>query len=281
MGTVIRRMLSSCGVVAVLAASVLVPVLVPASPASAVPGVGWYTGSSAWSSAATRTVKVDCPTGQRVLGGGGWANDNGARTVLLTELRPIRGGLDSFQASAVEPTRGFAASWQLNAYAICAPAQAGHEIKEASTSSGSPTFAGVDARCTAGRRAVQAGARITAGTAGTVGLHMVRTDGPLTIGRATARETVASGVTWTLTAYVICVSGLPGQHVEGEIFAGPDALMGCRSGRLHGIGGGGGVYDLGPYWLQGVVPNSNLGAGAVYMTGAIPERMAMHITCAT
>ncbi|HEU5109234.1 MAG TPA: hypothetical protein VFT95_11885 [Micromonosporaceae bacterium] len=272
-----RRLLRYCGVAALLA----VPLLVPATPASAVPGVNWNINSSGWSSASTRTVKVDCPSGQRVLGGGGWANDNGARTVMLTELRPIRAGLDSFQASAVEPTRGFSASWQLNVYAICAPAPAGHEIREASTSSGSPTFAGVDARCGSGRRAIQAGARITTSTPGTVALHMVRTDGPLTIGRATARETTSSGVTWSLTAYVVCVSGVPNQHVEGQVSAGPDALMGCRSGRLHGIGGGGGLYDMGPYWIQGVVPNSNLGAGAVYMTGAIPEQMAMHITCAT
>jgi hypothetical protein len=273
------RLVAFCGALTVVGAGLVVP----AAPAFAVPGLQRVEAVSAFNSDSSRTVTATCPSGTRVIGGGGNANDNGVHKVMLTELRPVFGGLDSFRATAVEPVpNGIASSWNLTAYALCAPSPAGIEMRSASTTPTSDIFQVVNVGCSSGKRAVTAGAVIN-GAAGAVGLHLVRPDGPLTIARANAREVIFTGFTWSLTTYVVCVSGFANQHSEAVVSNGPQAVMGCTSGMIHSVGGGGAVFDDGPYFLQSVIPVLGLSAASVSMTAAAPNGngIVVQSTCAT
>jgi hypothetical protein len=111
-----------------------------------------------------------------------------------------------------------------------------------------------------------------------LGLQMVRTDGPLGIGRATAREG-ANGYSgdWTLTSSAVCAKPLGSIHAETDVAPRPlDTILSHSCGAnewTRGIGGGGALTDGGPVWLRTLAPvldGTNLPKGVVVgMTGPL------------
>jgi hypothetical protein len=125
-----------------------------------------------------------------------------------------------------------------------------------------------------------AGGRVNAPD-GQVGLTMVRPDGPLTIGRASAR--VAPGgfwESWTVDSFAICAYPVPNQRNVGRIESDAIAVQWCPVGtRANGLGGGGGTVDLGPYYLQAIAPQAELNRVFVKMTGLQNGGTMAQVTC--
>jgi hypothetical protein len=88
----------------------------PGAPGiSALQRVDAVSGSS---SASSKTVSVNCPSGKRVVGGGARVTGSGANRVSITENFPDSDGV-KWNARAAEVV-GTQATWELQAYALCA-----------------------------------------------------------------------------------------------------------------------------------------------------------------
>jgi hypothetical protein len=167
------------------------------------------------------------------------------------------------------------------------------------------TFQHVASRCPDGTVAWGSGAEIHAinsegrqAPSGQIGLQLMRTSGPLDIVRATGRESVTGHPgRWHLSAYAICAKRLitganprpwilvdPELHADGNVSSGTYASARCPDGfRTHGLGGGGGITDGGPAWLQSIAPHFDLKGVEVRMTGLLNPSiggMVAHQTCA-
>ncbi len=151
-----------------------------------------------------------CPSGTKVLGGGGWVFVNGrtpdSERVVLSEMRPApstTGGRDTFEAGAFELSPGTNANWSLQAFAVCAPPIAGlHLVVGRSISSNSLQRALVD--CGSNNEAIYGvGSRILGanGQATLIGETSETSHQAL----AQAREDVDgfSGI-WELDVFAVC-----------------------------------------------------------------------------
>jgi hypothetical protein len=218
-----------------------------------------------------------------IMGISGVVDDFGANAVRLIYLEPMSNTLFRvIAASAV----GFNQSWQLGIAARCAPAPAGYAIiPSPPTTPSSATFQQAIATCTNGRIAIGAAARVNVDNAGSreVALQLVRTSGPMDIVRATARED-ANGFAgnWSVTAYAICVNGVPGQAPApgGLAFGTSETSVACPNNTfVHGYGGGGSTSDVtGNVWLNGISA-SNQTASASF-TGVPGDGIVAQAICA-
>ena len=249
-------------------------------------------GTSSDSNASKRDAAV-CPPDERVVGGGAWADDHGDGQVRLTQLQPMQsGGRDSFVVAAQEPDTGYAEGWHLQAYAVCAPAASvpGHLIVASAPASTNGAFVATAAGCPAGKKVIGSGAALRTSdgvglVGGQVGLQVSRAAGPLDITRAAAHED-ADGFSspWTLTSFAICVTGIPGQHADTVLEAGPVVDPRCQPAGLlptivHGPGGGAGLNDSGLTWLQVIYPYSDLTGVLVAMSGPSRDGVVAQGVC--
>src|SRR5689334_7699488 len=101
-----------------------------ATPAFAIEGVHRVDAQSATNSSSPKTIPASCPLNERVIGGGGWAEDTNPseHRLALTQLRPehtvdevdgTNDVQDSYTVSAAETTPT-SLGWSVKAYAICA-----------------------------------------------------------------------------------------------------------------------------------------------------------------
>jgi len=109
--------------------------------------------------------------------------------------------------AASEDQTGFAGTWALQAYAICADPPPGLQIVSATGTAGSDAFQAVTASCPPGKFAIGAGGRINGG-GGQVDLNTIAEGGFWSL-RTTAGGTEDldgfSG-TWSVTAFAVCVT---------------------------------------------------------------------------
>ncbi|HEX8121709.1 MAG TPA: hypothetical protein VF549_10650 [Solirubrobacteraceae bacterium] len=93
----------------------------PPGPAGApgTSGVEIVSAATGSSSSDTRSGRVDCPAGKRILGGGADVDSDSspAPHVYLTDSI---GSLTSWQANAAEDEGGVEENWHITVYAICA-----------------------------------------------------------------------------------------------------------------------------------------------------------------
>jgi hypothetical protein len=96
----------------------------PGQLESGVPGAPGISGLqrvdavSGSSSASSKSVSVNCPSGKRVVGGGARVTGSGANRVSIIENFPDSDGV-KWNARAAEVV-GTSATWELQAYALCA-----------------------------------------------------------------------------------------------------------------------------------------------------------------
>jgi hypothetical protein len=174
-------------------------------------------------------------------------------------------------------------SWQLVGYAVCAERPSGYTIQIGNSGWAKATYkSSYTPKCPAFLKVFGAGGEVHAPN-GQAGLTLVRPDDALTIGRAAARV-ASSGFSeqWSVTSYAICADPQPGQQYVGTLARNWNAAVGCPAGmKVEGIGGGGGLVDLGPYYLRKIAPfevNGNTGAAAE-MTGTPNGGMVIEATC--
>jgi hypothetical protein len=168
-------------------------------------GLEMVHAHSATGSTATRTAIATCPRGTRLVSSGGSVHD-GVGQVLLTAVEPSA-DLTSVTVAAHEDANGYAGSWSLSAYAMCADELPDLELVVADTETDSSASKSVTAFCPRGTDLHGAGV-LTIGQAGHIHLTGVRiVDDWIGVG-VDARE-AAPGVdrNWSLRAYAICAAG--------------------------------------------------------------------------
>jgi len=265
-----RRFASVLAALVVVVSTQAVAQLATADSASALPGrVRVFSDTTAFDTSPTKSAFAVCPSGTRVVGGGGWAFDNDAGKVHFTRLEPFHSSaIDTYAVEAAsEP--GFAGNWWLQAYAICVTAPAGYQVvASAPTTSASPTFVSKFVDCPGNLKLLGTGAKITNGGR-EVGVQRTASDGGLTRALSTARED-ANGYSgnWTLTSYGVCASPVAGASNAVTQTSGSVAIGNCPTGTAaHSVGGGGPFFDAGPVFLTVLFPMSNAGQVEVAMSG--------------
>jgi hypothetical protein len=178
----------------------------------------------------------------------------------------------------------------MQGYAVCANRDAldGYVIKH-KTVQVSSRFQHTAASCPSGTVAYGSGADVhlpgrNEGDAnGQVGLQLIRTSGPLDISRGAGRANNTFSGTWELTSWAICAKPAFGVHAEGTVVQGAFGTHACKTlgDQVTGPGGGGGLTDGGPVWLQVIYPYANLRRVDVQLTGTPIGGMVASAVCAS
>jgi hypothetical protein len=145
-----------------------------------------------------------CPPGERVLGSGAKILNHGSRVALQVARSSGPGDIARAQAREIRPV----GSWNLFAFAVCAPPPSGYEVKfEPSPQEASEQVKTAVAECGVGRSVIGAGGAITNVAPGNVALEEAYPD----IGtifqdvRAEAVEVVPTSQNWDfIVAAAIC-----------------------------------------------------------------------------
>jgi hypothetical protein len=273
------RVAALAGALAMAAAALVAVQLAGAAPAGAVTGIHKVTGLvSTNDSQPSKTVHVDCPVGERVIGGGGWVFPPAgadADKVGLTELRPVHpaSGVDSYVVTAQEITPNIATNWSVQSFVICASPVSGLNI----VSSVSNPFSEQDAFCPAGQKVLGSGGRVD-----NAANHVKLVEAtPFLAGdrvRVAAFDTIpGSTAIWTVTAFAVCAPAPAGYQVvfapSAATMSEPEkvAFVTCPAGtRVHGAAATtvGGTQGLA---LQVVYPFNALDKVEAFAVETIPN----------
>ncbi|MEU8136474.1 hypothetical protein [Streptodolium elevatio] len=222
----------------------------PASAASIPPGsVQVFAKSSPVNNLATKApFRANCPSGQRVLGGGAFTV--GGVHAVITQMQPIHTDSgDSFEVTAAADQFGIPSAWNFQVFAFCAavPAALGVEIV---SHANAPTSASTDqapSQCPGGKQLIGAGGKITNGN-GQVDLGtFTNSSGWFAFGSAAFAKEDADGFAgnYTVTGYSVCAKanafGDFQQFKTQFTTSAPSQsqIVACPSGlRLTGLAGG-------------------------------------------
>jgi len=266
------RLAATVGAIATVAAAQIGVQLVAAAPASALPGLQVVSAISPFNSLASKSITATCPAGKKVVGGGGRVNggvSGGNAKVGVTELRPFTGASDGFAVTGFESDNGFAGSWSVQAYAICANPVAGYQLVTNSNTPSSSSFQLTGVACPSGKRVIGAGARIN-NPAGQVSLQANNTDNPLSTQATAAGYEDIDGFAgnWGLTSYAICIPNpVAGFTIASAASANNSDIskivnVTCPGGtKVHGISFSTGAGNGDPI-LEALVPSNAVPSGA-------------------
>jgi hypothetical protein len=166
--------------------------------------------------ASSKTERAYCPTGTRVVGGGGgMLGGEVAEGLVITQMRPVHPlfGRDYYEVTVADPT-GAVDGWGTRATAICAPRLTNMSIEVANTTLSSDSVQLAEAQCPPGRKVVGNGAW-TNNTAGQVGLQVLRasTDGTRVYAQAHEDGDGYSGQ-WNVRAFAVCANAPAGYEIK-------------------------------------------------------------------
>lgn len=257
----VRRATSVLLLAGLIVGGAVVGGAVVAAPAAAVPGLTLVTAVSPLDSASSKEALAQCPSGTRVLGGGGYI-EGGDRQVHFIRLQAL-GSSDRFAAGAAE-NGAYPANWRVYAYGICGRAPAGLEYVSFQSPRNSHAYKQVYANCSPGKRVVSAGARVYGGN-GDVVLQRFTPGQDLVEVEAREDEDGYNGA-WMVWAHAVCADPLPGWElvVSTTPSNSNDKVNNvlCPAGkRLHGMGSavnGTSAPDAGQAIHTAVIPSAPL-----------------------
>jgi len=205
------RLLAGSAILAAAAAGLVAS----ATPASALSGVVTPQRTSVIDSSAEKVVEVGCPAGTKALGGS--AVLGGSTRLGVNSVVPGQdsSGNSSFTVLAREQRGGNAASWEVVATGLCAPAASVPGIEYVRTSSlfDSASSHQALAVCSPGKKVVGMGGLVDSQGPGQESLVLtaVRPAVDLTSVAASAWEAPGgySGP-WRVTAIAVCATPVPG-----------------------------------------------------------------------
>ena len=248
----------------VMTCGLLAATVVVAPAALAVPGLQLISAGSTYDSSASKRVRAVCPAGRQVVGVAA-SILNGQGQAILTGYRPVDGGSFSYaDVAAREDITGYAGSWSLTAYAICAMPVPGWQIVSATNVPASPSNAAVVATCPAGKRPLGFGGWIDNPGLGQVILndtYVTSTD--TATGAIGIEDELGFAGLWTVSAYAICADPVPGRQVVTSVSSldsiSPKSVsVSCPMGTtVHGLGAriSGSIQDT---TLDDLLPSANL-----------------------
>jgi hypothetical protein len=159
------------------------------------------------SSASSQMAKATCPSGESVLGGGGWISDTGGQVGLQVARASASGSL--FYAGSHEDASGYSGTYSTIAFAVCAPTPAGYAVVTTlSAASGSEDIKTAFADCPSGTQLLNAGGATSFTAPGEVSLTRTLVD-PVTAGQAeaVATENTATSASWdSIAGQTICAT---------------------------------------------------------------------------
>jgi hypothetical protein len=268
--------LFSLASVAVLLATAGVQV-VTSVPAAALPGFVRVVDYSATDSSPVKGMLAICPTGTRIIGGGAWIVNGGAR-VRLTRSFPLYAlptvDPTGWAAQAEEPDTGYADAWFIEVHAMCVRLSSvpGWTIINELYAESSRTYQSRNPGCV-GQYAIGVGGEVLDGD-GQVGLTQLRILDSLRGARATAREDFDGyALPWTLKAWVICADRIPNAAFYRTSKQAAGAGGTCPPGKfVHAVAGGAeATNDPAAVFLDGIRPqldtSGQLVKFSVRMTG--------------
>jgi len=265
-----------------------------APPAAALPALHMVItrNEGSFNQVNPKSAEANCPPGTLVVGGGGEIQGRQDWRFKLTGMEPKGAqGLkpSRFVASAVASSHSDPNQqdelWSLLAYALCVDAAAmqPYQIVSHTSLKTSGVFMSDAVRCLIPGTVAYSAGGLAPDPWGGFGLQMVRTSGPLDIGRATVRAAGNSVSTpWSMTTYVVCGPRKDGIAAYGNIVDGSWGSLQCPAAQqIHGAGGGLGLSDGGFTWLRNLFPNQNGLSMFVQMTASGPDSQTLaHATCA-
>ena len=152
----------------------------------------------------SKSAKVTCPSGKRVLGTGADLNTFPGQ-VLLDDLRPDS-GLTNVTVNALEDQTGNSTNWSVTAYAVCAAPVQGLTRVSAASPLDSTSNRVVHAACPGGRRLTGAGGDInTLNGQVVLDASFPELDASGS-GFAAFEDDTGNPANWSLTAYAICAN---------------------------------------------------------------------------
>jgi hypothetical protein len=228
--------------------------------ASTVPAATVTSALTAFDSTAAKTAVAQCPTGKRVIGGGGRVN--GAQHVVITRQEPTHNGAgDSFAVDAREDEVGFGGAWAVQAFAICSAPIAGLEIVSATSPVSSNAFTSLSASCSAGKFALGGGGKINGGN-GQVDLSTLAEGGTVSSRTTAAGTEDLNGFagTYSVTAFAVCANGAFADFQVVKVTSAQDSTdrkildAACPVGKRVT---GGAAFSSTPGVIESVSPDAN------------------------
>jgi hypothetical protein len=154
-----------------------------------------------------KNVNTACETpGHQVTGGGG-AVIGGFSEVVLARFR--RDPVNNWLATAFEDDGGFAGSWQLRSYAICATPLPGQEIVSNSSAQTSVPKS-VTATCPGDKRVVGVAGEVSDGLGQVLLDDMRPNPGLQSVTVTGVEDDTGTGISWAVSARAICADPPPG-----------------------------------------------------------------------
>ncbi len=239
--------------------------------ANPVAGRERISAPSALDSSSPKPAVATCPAGKQLTGIGGRIGGGGGE-VVFDDLIPAD-SLQQVNLTSYEVEGGTPADWSASSYAICvATSRLVADFSNVDDSS-SPKTTQVD--CPVGTRATGAGGDIT-GALGQAHLDSVWRVGPSTARAVAYEDANAFDFNWSLNAYAICATPLPGLttsssgpsgSVPGDKTFGIDCPPGTRV-----VNAGGGMTGVPGYGGQVFLTEFATGAGLTRVTVAGQEQ---------
>lgn len=227
---------------------------------AAVPGLQRASRTTLADSVAAKDRPVSCPTGTKMISGGG-SVFGGVGQVVLDGIR-LNSTLNNVTTRAFEDADGTNLNWSLNAYAMCANPLPG--LVQVNSTSPSTSFGkSAIATCPTGKQVVGAGGE-TSGGVGRVEIDDLTPSSDHTRVTVTGFETEGgTNDNWSITAHAMCADPLPGLEVRAlssdfGSFDGQTVTETCSAGKKV-VGAGGEITGgLGQVIMDGITPNANL-----------------------
>jgi hypothetical protein len=184
-----------------------------AASAATVPGRTFISAETNFDSTVYKSVRVFCPSGLQVIGGG-YKLVGAEGAVVLDDFIPSADNLLVGAGEIVGPgeaSDGTTASWKVVATVVCANPLPNYSIQTATSDfSNAPGTREVKAMCPPGRHTVSGGASLSNGF-GQVSI-LLMTSGETTSTADAGTDLDGYSGNWSVTSYVICADQLSGWH---------------------------------------------------------------------
>lgn len=272
-------------------------VLLPGTPAHAVPNTESKSATSAFNTQPVKEFSVSCDLGEFAYGGGGSINIDGGPTgnVALQSVVPLGNPPTGFKVRAAALSSGIG-SWSVTARALCGASTTNMQVVSDNAGPSSLRTKETVARCPDTLRMYGTGFDTSPTSDGTVLVHDVipgTTLSPRSVTvRATARPDMSPN--WSLVAYAICANPAATMRIDAASSTSStsgtrDISKACTNNATfaHGLGvqtfGATDAVD-GHIALNAMQPaNNRTVRGIAAVNGTIGEawQLRVYVICAT
>jgi hypothetical protein len=244
-----------------LAALVALLMALTSLASAAVPGLQRVDRTSLTDSFVAKDRFAACPSGQRLLGGGGRINPAFGQ-VALDGIQLVSGSsLNGVRARGFEDQDGTALQWSVSASAICADPLPGL-VQIDKTSDDTSLSKGVTAQCPLDKALIGGGAETSGGLGEVVIDDLTPNENQDTLAAFGFEDADGTPQNWTITAHAICANPLPGLQVvplTTSANTGPKtATVSCPVGKKV-VGAGGDITGgRGRVVMDDITPDATL-----------------------